>query len=181
MPDIESAAERQRLGRRGFLKAGAAAAAIAISGTALIHGGEAWGLEVKGLQPQAMKTLIVLARDIYPHDRLADKYYAIAVKPWDEKAAADPLAKAMIENNIAALDALAKAVYGTNYAAVDWEVERVELLRKIEGSEFFEAVRSGLIGNLYNQHEIWPLFGYEGESASKGGYLHRGFNDIEWL
>jgi len=25
------------------------------------------------------------------------------------------------------------------------------------------------------------MFGYEGESASKGGYIHRGFDDIAWL
>ncbi|TIP32839.1 MAG: gluconate 2-dehydrogenase subunit 3 family protein, partial [Mesorhizobium sp.] len=29
--------------------------------------------------------------------------------------------------------------------------------------------------------ELWPIFGYEGESYSKGGYITRGFNDIEWL
>ena len=29
--------------------------------------------------------------------------------------------------------------------------------------------------------EVWPIFGYEGESYSKGGYIERGFNDIEWL
>ena len=28
---------------------------------------------------------------------------------------------------------------------------------------------------------LWPLFGYEGESYSKGGYLEHGFNDIDWL
>jgi hypothetical protein len=28
---------------------------------------------------------------------------------------------------------------------------------------------------------VWPAFGYEGESASKGGYISRGFDDITWL
>ena len=39
----------------------------------------------------------------------------------------------------------------------------------------------GLVVSLYNQTEIWPKFGYEGSSAEHGGYLHRGFNDIDWL
>ena len=34
---------------------------------------------------------------------------------------------------------------------------------------------------LYNQQELWPIFGYEGESFSKGGYINRGFDDIDWL
>jgi hypothetical protein len=45
----------------------------------------------------------------------------------------------------------------------------------------FETVRSGLVVSLYNQQEIWPIFGYEGESFSKGGYIERGFNDIDWI
>jgi len=46
---------------------------------------------------------------------------------------------------------------------------------------FFQTVRGGLVVSLYNQKEVWPLFGYEGESYSKGGYIDRGFDDIAWL
>ncbi len=28
---------------------------------------------------------------------------------------------------------------------------------------------------------MWKVFGYEGEAFSQGGYLHRGFNDLNWL
>ena len=166
--------------RRSFLKAGAAAA-IAISGTALINAPEAWGLETKSLSPETMRTLIVLARDIYPHDRLADRYYAIAVKGWDEKSAGDAATKEMVVTGILVLDANAKAAHGVGYADVAWEEDRVALLRPMSEGAFFQAVRTDLISSLYNQHEIWPLFGYEGESASKGGYIHRGFNDLDWL
>ena len=27
----------------------------------------------------------------------------------------------------------------------------------------------------------WPRFGYEGSSAEHGGYINRGFADIDWL
>ncbi|TIW51355.1 MAG: gluconate 2-dehydrogenase subunit 3 family protein, partial [Mesorhizobium sp.] len=54
-------------------------------------------------------------------------------------------------------------------------------LKDIESSPFFQTVRSGLVVSLYNQKDVWPIFGYEGESFSKGGYIERGFNDIEWL
>jgi hypothetical protein len=42
-------------------------------------------------------------------------------------------------------------------------------------------VRGNLVTGIYNNKEVWPLFGYEGESASKGGYIHRGFDDVAWL
>ena len=34
---------------------------------------------------------------------------------------------------------------------------------------------------LYDDHEVWELLGYEGPSFDKGGYLHRGFDDLDWL
>ena len=168
------------LDRRAFLTR-AAVSAIVISNGALICFDEAWGLEVKALKPETARTLVKLARDIYPHDRLADRFYAVAVKGYDEKAGKDPATLAAFEVGVAALDADAKASHGVAYADVGWEAERVALLRPIQGGAFFQGIRSDLIVSLYNQKEIWPLFGYEGESASKGGYVNRGFNDIQWL
>lgn len=171
-----------RLGvdRRAFL-ARSAATAIVVSSGALICASEAWGLEVKTLKPETARTLIVLARDIYPHDRLADKFYAVAVKGYDEKAGKDPATLASFEEGVAALDAAAKAAHGVPYADVGWEAQRVALLRNIQDGVFFQGIRSDLVVSLYNQKEVWPLFGYEGESASKGGYINRGFSDIQWL
>jgi hypothetical protein len=168
------------LDRRAFLTR-AAVSAIVISNGALICFEEAWGLEVKALKPETARTLVKLARDIYPHDRLADRFYAVAVKGYDEKAGKDPATLAAFEVGVAALDADAKASHGVAYADVGWEAERVALLRPIQDGAFFQGIRSDLIVSLYNQKEIWPLFGYEGESASKGGYVNRGFNDIQWL
>jgi len=168
------------LDRRAFLTR-TAATAIAISSGALICAGEAWGLEVKALKPETARTLIKLARDIYPHDRLADKFYAVAVKGYDEKSGKDPATLAKFEGGVGALDAAAKAAHGVAYADIGWEADRVALLRQIQDGGFFQGIRSDLVVSLYNQKEVWPLFGYEGESASKGGYVNRGFNDIQWL
>ena len=51
----------------------------------------------------------------------------------------------------------------------------------IEPTPFFQKVRGDLIVSLYNQKELWPKFGYEGSSAEHGGYIKRGFADIDWL
>ena len=47
--------------------------------------------------------------------------------------------------------------------------------------EFFGFIRRTTVLNFYDDPEVWDIFGYEGESFSKGGYLHRGFNDLDWL
>jgi hypothetical protein len=180
--DVSTHHERQKIDRRQFLaRSAATTAAIMVAGPTLIHAGEAWGLEVKALKAETMRTLIKVARDIYPHDKIADKFYAIAVKSYDETAAADAAAKSFVEDGIAELDGLAKAAHKVPYIDVDWEAQRVALLHKIEGGKFFQTVRSGLVVSLYNQKDVWPIFGYEGESAAKGGYIHRGFNDLTWL
>jgi Gluconate 2-dehydrogenase subunit 3 len=168
------------LSRRTLIK-GASAAAFVIATGAIINPLEAWGLEVKALKPETMQTLIQMARDIYPHDRVADRFYAVAVKDFDTKAAADAAMKSLVEDGIAKLDELAQAKHGVRYVDVAWEAQRVAILRQVETSELFQKVRSGLVVSLYNQNEIWPIFGYQGESFSQGGYINRGFNDITWL
>jgi hypothetical protein len=171
---------RQTLDRRKFI-AGVGTAALVISGAAVMHPGEAWGLEVKNLKPETMLTLIKVARDIYPHDRVAERYYAVAVKGYDEKSGSDPATKQLIETGVSALDELARKKHGVPYAEVGWEAERIGLLRQVEDGALFQKLRGDLLVSLYNQKEVWPLFGYEGESASKGGYIKRGFDDIAWL
>ena len=89
--------------------------------------------------------------------------------------------KELIENGIARLNTLARSKNGVDYAEVPGEGDRTAVLRDVETDPFFQKVRSGLITGLYNNKEVWPVFGYEGESASKGGYINRGFNDLDWL
>jgi hypothetical protein len=170
------------LTRRELLASGVKAGAVLVIGTSFIaHATDSWALETQALKPETMATLVQMARDIYPHDRVADKYYAIAVKSHDGKAADDADYRAMIEDGVAGLNTLAAAYGAKSYLATGWEADRVAILREIEDSEFFQAIRGGLVVGLYNQKEIWPVFGYEGESYSKGGYLNRGFDDIDWL
>ena len=165
------------LTRRALLsRTVATVAATAVGANFICAADAAWALEVTALKPETMATLVVLARDIYPHDRLADSYYATAVKGYDTAEQAEA-----VEAGVAALDALAQGAGFASYAAVPWEADRVAILRAMEASPFFQTIRGGLVTGLYNQKEVWPLFGYEGESYSQGGYIDRGFDDIAWL
>lgn len=173
-----------KVSRRSFLKTSSLTAfgSVALgSGAMLLDPKGAWAMTLKSLQPQTMATLILMARDIYPHDRLTDAVYAKAVSGYDDQSASDPDTKTMIETGTSQLDKAAQAAYKVDYVNIGWEEQRTHLLRGMQETAFFQTIRSGLVTSLYNQHDIWMKFGYEGASADKGGYIHRGFNDINWL
>lgn len=163
--------------RRELLqRATAVGAWFAVGNGFLAASNAAWATELTVLKPETFATLVQMARDIYPHDHVGDEYYVIAVKGYDVAEKAD-----IVTAGIAALDASARGRGFASYLDTGWERDRVEILRSMEDSPFFQMVRGGLVTGLYNQKAVWPLFGYEGESFSKGGYLDRGFNDINWL
>lgn len=169
--------QQRGLTRRELLSRSMAAGASFVVGGGYVAGADAaWAMETAALKPETMATLIQMARDIYPHDHVGDEYYAIAVKGYDTEETAP-----VVEAGIAGLNAAAQGKGFADYLSVGWERDRADLLRGIEDSAFFQTVRGGLVTGLYNQKAVWPLFGYEGESYSKGGYMHRGFDDITWL
>lgn len=165
------------LTRRALLSRAVAAGTLAVAGAGFIAAPDAaWAVEVNAISEHEMATLLQMARDIYPHDRLGDRFYAVAVKGYDAEDK-----KAMVAEGIARLDAAALAAGFPDYISTGWEADRVAILRSLEDTDFFQTVRGGLVTGLYNQKEVWPLFGYEGESYSQGGYINRGFDDIDWL
>jgi len=163
--------------RRELLKRATAASSTIVIGSGFMAASDAaWAMETKALQPQTMATLVQMARDIYPHDQVGDEFYVAAVKGYDDVEEADG-----VESGIAMLDGAARAAGHESYLAMGWERDRVDILRSIETDGFFQKVRGGLVTGLYNQKALWPIFGYEGASFEQGGYIERGFNDINWL
>jgi hypothetical protein len=173
---------RSKYNRRVFLQGAATAVpTVAIVTSAGLGVTDAWADDASTLTPATLKTLVKVARDIYPHDFLGDSYYITAIKPWDGKAAKDPAVKSLINDGVARLDQEANSRHKVPYAQVAWEADRVALLQLIEQTAFFQQIRGDLVVSLYNQKEVWPKFGYEGSSAEHGGYIKRGFADIDWL
>jgi len=95
--------------------------------------------------------------------------------------AADSALRDLLEQGVASLDAESRARNGSPYLDVAWEGDRVAVLQAISTGAFFGKLRSDLVVTLYNQKPVWTRLGYEGASADKGGYLKRGFSDIDWL
>ena len=98
-----------KVDRRSFL-ASTGAAALVVTSTSVLCPTESWGVEAQNLKPEAVRTLITMSRDIYPHDRLADRFYAVAVKGMDGKATEGAPLKATLEDGVAKLDEAVRRV-----------------------------------------------------------------------
>jgi hypothetical protein len=121
-----------------------------------------------------MATITAAARTIYPHDALRDDVYARVGEKLAEAAREDPGAARTIEDGVSALNG------GRPFADLSADGQ-FEAVKGIEGSDFFELVRSTAVVEVYSDQRTWQLVGYEGPSFDKGGYLNRGFNDLDWL
>src|SRR4029077_16688446 len=132
---------RSKYSRRIFLQGAAAAApVVAVATSAGLSIEDAWADDAAALAPSTLKTLVKVARDIYPHDFLVDSYYITAIKPWDGKAAKDPAVKALLEGGVKRLDQDAQDRHRLPYVQVPWEADRIVLLQGIEQTDFFKTV-----------------------------------------
>lgn len=167
----------KKLGRRTFLKSASFAAAAAAAGGGVVIGPNgAWALALSKLDATTGKTLIRMTRDLYPHDQFDDAPYAKVVEALDQSAAKDDALAKLLTDGTAALD---KANGGSYLKAT--EQRRLATLVGMQTDPFFQKVRGTVVTTLYNDPEVWNKLGYEGSSAEHGGYLHRGFDDIDWL
>jgi hypothetical protein len=115
--------------------------------------------------------MLAVARALFPHKILSDRYYWIIVSNVDD-ASSDPATASLVKEGLETL--------GAGFSQLD-PAARERALAAIEDSDFFAFVQSKTVNGLYYNPEIWPLFGFEGSSVEHGGYLYRGFDDIDWL
>lgn len=167
------------MNRRQFLQSGGLAAAgmaVIASGTTIMASDGAWALELGTLNAHEGMTLLRMARRIYPHDTLADMYYAGVVQGLDSGAAGDPGTAQLLKEGIGELDQ-AKGIAFVELS----DGNQLEVLTAMQDGAFFQQVRGSCITGLYNNPLVWRHFGYEGPSFPYGGYRERGFNDLNWL
>jgi hypothetical protein len=121
------------------------------------------------LEPDALvlETLTRMARLIYPHDKLSDAVYATIVVGLLE----DPQNASVLSTGVASLG---------NFLNLD-EARQIATLEQIDDGPFFNAVKTPVMWAIYNAPELWALIDYPGPSFQFGGYINRGFDDIDWL
>ena len=164
------------INRRDFLKSSAVGAAAVSGAAGLTASQPALALQLDTLTEHEGKTLLGMTRQLYPHDLLGDQYYADVVAELDAEAGDNGDTQQLIKDGVAQLD---------NAMGIKWidlsDGHRLGVLKSLQETPFFQKVKSKTLVSLYNNPLVWRHFGYEGESFSKGGYIHRGFNDLSWL
>ena len=160
--------------RRDFLKVTGVLSGWLAAGSplALLAPSRAWALDLTAFTSEQGAALLAAVRTILPHDRLDDAVYAAVVHACDVDAARDTATRELYLHGIASL--------GAGFAAAN-EERRVATLKGIESTPFFQQLRVKAVSELYSSPLAFAHFGYEGETFSKGGYLHRGFDDLRWL
>ena len=126
-------------------------------------------VRIDGFADEVAHSLVRMARLLYPHDALADATYADVV-----------------QGLVSDSEALSACIESLNSAsASDWlalgEDEQIAVLREIENSTAFQTVQNGVRTGLYNHPDLFQLIRYPGSSLEFGGYIDRGFDDIDWL
>lgn len=169
---------RKGINRRQFLQGSALATAAALGSSALAGAARAVAAELHltKLDADTAASLLVMTRRIYPHDTLADHYYAGVVEALDEGAKSDPSLASLLDEGVAGLDeAMAMPFLELS------EGNQLRVLAGLADTPFFQKVRSTAVVALYNDELVWRHFGYEGASYPYGGYIERGFDDLSWL
>ena len=126
------------------------------------------------LSDHERETTLRVARVMYPHDALPDEAYEKVVRAVEAEASGNEDVRATIAQGIAALDA------PTPFKELEAD-EQLAALQQAEGTPFFDLVRATAVVALYDNPLVWKAFGYEGPSVHLGGYVNRGFDDLDWL
>jgi len=162
------------LARRSFLKGSGILMGTLVAGSALaaLAPSRAWALELKQLSKSEGQTLMAMGRVLYPHKKLPDAVYALLAKDLDAKTDALP----MVREGLVALDQASGGSFVKASA-----VKKLSVIKAIEGTPFFNAVRGQCVTSLYDNDMAFAVFGYPGSAWEKGGYITRGFQDLKWL
>lgn len=134
------------------------------------------GIDEATLGADDRANLVKLLRTAYPHAQFPDGPYERTADKILEQVGESVWHRTLLSRGLRTLDGAA----GGAFRELD-DVAASRLLTDIADAEFFVFIRGVAVPILYDDHEVWDALGYEGESFSKGGYLHRGFDDLDWL
>ncbi len=138
--------------------------------------GPEWVEALALLDRDVAETLLAAARTLYPHDGLPERVYRRVILHFDRMAAHSPAAAQSFAEFVDRVDAAMPLPFRELS-----ESYRVAVLKRLEASTSFRLVQRSTVRFLYDDVEVWQAFGYEGASVHLGGYVNRGFSDLNWL
>jgi hypothetical protein len=137
--------------------------------------GPEWISLLRNIDATQGKILCAVIRTFYPHDAIPEACYRRVVYHLD-RAARTPEAAALLRGFCGQLAELATLPFFELA-----ETFRVQALKQIETTPDFFFVQRLSVRCFYDDVEVWAAFGYEGASVHLGGYIQRGFDDLDWL
>lgn len=139
--------------------------------------GQARGVFAAGSTERKLRrSLARLAFRLFPHDGLGSEHYAGIADQLLGRASADGALASLLRSGVGRLDE------GRPGSWVEQsEAQQIARIRDLQDSDFFRLMRTTTIEHLYRNPAMWRLIGYEGSSVEYGGYVDRGFDDIDWL
>lgn len=166
------------ISRRRFLVAAITTSAAMSCGFNLgvIRGSDAWARSSSDMSADAVKSLVRMARSLFPHTNLADDVYAEIVDTILTASANDPALESVLDQAIDALN----AARSEDFFELSDE-SQLEVMTSLSDSDFFHTIANQVRWRLYTHPTLWEVIGYPGSSVEYGGYVERGFNDIDWL
>lgn len=117
-----------------------------------------------------------MARLLYSHPSLSDNTYTEII----HNLLID------LKNKTSKINILKNGVTALNTSmSQDWndleEKIQINIMKELEDTPFFKIMQHEVRTRLYRHPAVWEIIGYEGPSLEYGGYINRGFNDIDWL
>jgi hypothetical protein len=128
------------------------------------------------LSEHQRRTLVDLLRTAFPHSSFPVGPYQRAAQAVIDAAVTNPRLHALLVQGLADLDQQRDGPF----SQLDGETAAV-VLRGVADTPFFARILEVAIVALYDDREVWDVLGYEGPSYDKGGYIDRGFDDLDWL
>lgn len=151
----------------------------------LMAGASPWLMSIKTvsaepgdslLNAEALATIAELSYRLLPLKDASSPVYQAVARSVQEQINQRPGAGDLVNKGMASLN---------NFAGKPWirlpAKQRVEAMEALADSPLIGMIRWTTSELVLRDKEVWDQLGYQGSAIEHGGYLHRGFDDIDWL
>ena len=126
--------------------------------------------------PSRQKILESLLENLFPLEGLPDTPYQELAEQLFALTESDPVWEDALSQAQHSLDADS----GGNWLEADNAV-KIATMQAYEQEPWFLTIKFRSQFIFFERSDVWGALGYEGPSLHKGGYINRGFDDIDWL
>lgn len=120
--------------------------------------------------------LVRIIQIAFPHRSLPSGPYERTAETMMDEANGSAWYSMVLKKNLRTLN----DIEGRSFVDLDFD-SATRVLHRLQNTEFFGFVRRTAMLALYDHEDVWNYLGYEGPSFNKGGYINRGFDDLDWL